>query len=300
MQRVICIGECMVELRRTAEDFLYVGYAGDVYNTAVYLKRESRLLDVQFAGVTGTDSFSKKMREAWQKNQIGDFLVAHKDDELPGLYLVETTDDGERLFHYWRSASAGKDWLRAVLDRKNSFRTTDIVYLSGISLAILTPEDRATALTFLQGLKGKVAMLVFDPNYRPKLWSSRDHAAQAIDAAISAADIVLPSKEDLDLLCSVQETEVHMKSLQDRGVCEAVITAKTGSCLVLANNATAWVRSEPATKVVDTAGAGVAFNAAYLASRISGGDPQRSALAGLKLSAKVVGKPGAIIPTSPE
>jgi hypothetical protein len=36
---VICIGECMVELRAAGADAFAGAYAGDAYNTAVYLKR---------------------------------------------------------------------------------------------------------------------------------------------------------------------------------------------------------------------------------------------------------------------
>jgi 2-dehydro-3-deoxygluconokinase len=39
LTRVICIGECMVELRATGADTFARAYAGDAYNTAVYLKR---------------------------------------------------------------------------------------------------------------------------------------------------------------------------------------------------------------------------------------------------------------------
>ena len=37
--RVICIGECMVELRAAGPGLYARGFAGDAYNTAVYLKR---------------------------------------------------------------------------------------------------------------------------------------------------------------------------------------------------------------------------------------------------------------------
>ncbi len=48
MTRVICIGECMVELRATGADAFARAYAGDAYNTAVYLKRSLPDAQVQF------------------------------------------------------------------------------------------------------------------------------------------------------------------------------------------------------------------------------------------------------------
>jgi sugar/nucleoside kinase (ribokinase family) len=61
----ICIGECMVELRPADDRRLTQGYAGDVYNTAVYLKRSAPKTDVQFVSVTGTDPLSVAMRADW-------------------------------------------------------------------------------------------------------------------------------------------------------------------------------------------------------------------------------------------
>ena len=39
--RVVCIGECMVELRQAGEALYARSFAGDAYNTAVYLKRSA-------------------------------------------------------------------------------------------------------------------------------------------------------------------------------------------------------------------------------------------------------------------
>ena len=64
--RAVCIGECMVELRPAGEGLFRQGFAGDVYNTAVYLKRSAPDLEVQFATVVGDDPLSAGMRAAWQ------------------------------------------------------------------------------------------------------------------------------------------------------------------------------------------------------------------------------------------
>ena len=54
MTRVICVGECMVELRATGADAFARAYAGDAYNTAVYLKRSLPDAQVQFLTATET------------------------------------------------------------------------------------------------------------------------------------------------------------------------------------------------------------------------------------------------------
>jgi len=60
--RVVCIGECMVELRAVGADSFARSYAGDAYNTAVYLKRSLPDAQVQFLSAIGDDAMSMAMR----------------------------------------------------------------------------------------------------------------------------------------------------------------------------------------------------------------------------------------------
>ena len=52
MTRVIAIGECMVELSAAGDGLLRRRFAGDAYNTAVYLKR-ARPLQTQVSFLDG-------------------------------------------------------------------------------------------------------------------------------------------------------------------------------------------------------------------------------------------------------
>ncbi len=111
MTRVICIGECMVELRAAGADAFARAYAGDAYNTAVYLKRSLPDAQVQFLTGTGDDAISRAMREAWHTEGIDDALAFIVNGGSPGLYLIENDAAGERRFHYWRSHSPARRWF---------------------------------------------------------------------------------------------------------------------------------------------------------------------------------------------
>ena len=287
-----CIGECMVELRSAGDGLLRQGFAGDSYNTAIYLKRSAPAVSVHYVTATGADPFSHAMRAAWREEGVEDDFAFVAADRRPGLYMIDLDPSGERRFHYWRGESAARRWLAEL--RKAGTKTLEsagLVYLSGISLAILTPDDRRDALALMGELRGKAGKVVFDPNYRPALWASREEAAAIAAEAVRHSDIFLPSSEDIQTLFGAapgQETAV----LEGLGCPETAMTADAGRCFLNGD----LVQGSLAPKVVDTSGAGDSFNGAYLAARLLGAAPVEAARAGLALAAKVVGFPGAVIP----
>jgi 2-dehydro-3-deoxygluconokinase len=299
MTRVVCIGECMVELRAVEEDSFARSYAGDAYNTAVYLKRSLPDAQVQFLSATGDDAMSGAMRRVWRAEGIDDALAFTVAGGSPGLYLIETDAFGERRFQYWRSNSAARGWLALLQKEGESILWgADVIYFSGISLAILDAEERHEAIEMLHRLRSHVGRIAFDPNVRLKLWQSPKIAAAIIGAAVAVCDILLPSTEDLRWLFDIEQPLQQMDLLRDRGVIEVALTLGPAGCAVGDAQERVQLLSPGVDRVVDTSGAGDAFNGVYLASRIQGNTPAQSAEAGLLVASRVVTHAGAIVPAS--
>jgi 2-dehydro-3-deoxygluconokinase len=92
------------------------------------------------------------MLDAWQQENVHTNLIQRMADRLPGLYYIETDDTGERTFYYWRNEAAAKFWLESEQAAAicEELATFDYLYLSGISLAILSPTSRDKLLTLLR------------------------------------------------------------------------------------------------------------------------------------------------------
>jgi 2-dehydro-3-deoxygluconokinase len=294
MTTAICIGECMVELRPVDDGHLKRGFAGDAFNTAVYLKRSAPDLDVAFLTATGDEALSNAMVETWRAEGLSDRLVFRIPGQRPALYLIETNEKGDRKFHYWRSETPAKEWLRLLLAAGGAsvLDSADLVYVSGISLAILSYADRQAAIELLGTVKTKIA---FDPNIRPALWKSMDEARHCFEAMVKIATIVLPSRQDYQLMYDMDDPDEQIDFTAGLTQGEIALTCDADGCRLRADGKTVALPTQ-AVKVVDTSGAGDSFNGAYLAARLRGEDAMTAAKAGLALAAKVVAQPGAIIP----
>lgn len=301
--RLAVLGECMIELQQKGAD-LKRSYGGDTLNTAVYFSRLTRNADIKTAYITalGNDSFSNEMIQDWDREGIHTNHILRIDNKSPGLYFIETDDTGERSFHYWRNDAAAK----YLLEQKESLPLLadlmdyDALYLSGISIAILTPESRAVLFQFLPEFKKQGGKIIFDNNYRPKLWDNKQTAINTYREILSYTDIALLTYDDDQDLYGDTDIEQCIERTQSLGVTEIVLKRGKDDCQVLTKEETGDERqSVPATvveNVVDTTAAGDSFSGGYLAKRFMGGTAQESALAGHRVAGTVIQHRGAVIP----
>lgn len=297
MTRFVSIGECMVELRQTGTDRFARSFAGDAYNTAVYFKRTDPGATVQFVTATGNDVASRDMRGRWKRHGIDAELTYVVRGSLPGLYLIELDKAGERQFLYWRSASAAKQWLRLLAQNGGAERLmgADLVYLSGISLAILSDSDRPGALALLAELRKAGVRLAFCPNVRPALWPEMVTARLAIEEAAKSCNILLASIEDGEMLYESRDPHRLLSHFRSGGADEIVLTRGAEGCVVAVGEEVAELPA-PISTVADTSGAGDGFNGAYLAKRLAGESPIEAAAVALAVAGRVVSHAGALVP----
>ncbi len=297
MINAICIGEALVELRPLGPSSLARGVAGDAYNTAVYLKRSlARDGEVSFLTVVGDDPLSDRLVADFRGQDIATGLVMTTPGALPGLYLIELDQHGDRSFHYWRGESAARRWMTELEESGNpeALVGADLIFVSGVSLAILTPEDRGKALALLASLKGRVGLIAFDPNVRPRLWTNQKAARETLTAACALADVVLASDVDGEWILDEADPRAQIALYRDLGCPEVAVTIGEDGVVVWAEGGFTTAPSA-AREVVDTSGAGDSFNGAYLAARLRGASPAIAAREGQALAARVVATPGALI-----
>lgn len=301
-KKIAVIGECMIELSQKGAE-VSRGFGGDTLNTSVYIARQvaPEALTVNYVTALGTDSFSQQMLDAWKAENVNTALIQQMENRLPGLYYIETDSTGERTFYYWRNEAAAKFWLEsdsaaAICEELATF---DYLYLSGISLAILSPTSREKLLSLLHECRANGGKVIFDNNYRPRLWSSREETQQVYQQMLQCTDIAFLTLDDEDALWGEKPVEEVIARTHDAGVTEVVIKRGADSCLVAVKDDA--LIDVPAVKlakenVVDTTAAGDSFSAGYLAVRLTGGSPVEAAKRGHLTASTVIQYRGAIIP----
>jgi 2-dehydro-3-deoxygluconokinase len=298
MPKLLCIGEVMAEIRFDREGRQTLNYAGDTYNTAVYCARAlGDAASVSFLSRIGFDTLSDGFILS-AEHQGMDLSQIERDPERNiGIYAISTDDQGERHFDYWRANSAARQ-LFADGSTHTELPDAEVIYFSGITLAIMAPDARDRLLTAARqkALSGQTS-IAFDSNYRPRLWESKASAQDAIGRAWEIADIALPSIDDeMNLFDDVNEQAV-VDRFRARDWRSGAI--KRGALGPVAPHLPAEQHPEFARKsrVVDTTAAGDSFNGGFLAALIKGADLSDCLEAGHNIASKVVGQSGAIIPS---
>lgn len=297
-KRIVIMGECMVELYQLVDSVYHQNFAGDVFNTAVYLKRTCETpVDVQFFTTVGTDLISDKLVRAVEQEKISTGLIFRTKTARPGLYMINTDAFGERSFVYWRDSSAAKQVVQSFLKQGDyeQLSGADMFYFSGITLAILSPDDRQQLFSLIEKLKQDGSRIVFDPNYRPALWGNTETAKAAFIQAYQLADIALPGLDDHKVLFEAQSTDQVVEQLKALGVAEIVVKdGKNGINGYYANQPFTAL-AHPVKTVVDTTAAGDSFNGGYLSARLNGIEPKHAVKFAARLAGFVVEHTGAIV-----
>ncbi|KXI29079.1 sugar kinase [Paraglaciecola hydrolytica] len=293
MAQHIIVGECMVEMSSRGQQTYYQTFAGDTYNTAVYFKRCNSVESIQYLTAIGSDEISEQLLVQMQAEDLATELTLRSSNKTLGLYTINTDEAGERSFAYWRSDSAAKQML-SLLD-PTVLGTPKSFFFSGISLGILSDDDKQKLLELANKLKQQGCKIIFDPNYRPKLWVSAERARIWTDKAYALADIAFPGCDDHLTLYghnNLNEVQQHVVAL---GVQEIVIKNGEHGIQIFSQGQHCIVPAHRVSKVVDTTAAGDAFNGGYLAARFAGQNEQSAAGFGAKIAAYVIGHRGAIV-----
>ena len=260
---IVAVGEPLYELNQQPDGRFLPGFGGDTLNAAVAASR----LGARSAYVTrlGVDIFGDALLELMLRERI-DVSAVERDANAPtGLYFVTHGPEGH-IFTYRRKDSAASLMTAEVIDRQ-LIGNTRILHASGISQAISkTASDAVDAA--MREARAAGAIISYDTNYRPRLWSAAD-AWPVIAAAVANAGIVKTSAEDCAALIGLSEPQAIADHLLGLGAGAVLVTLGRDGVFLAEPGATQHIPGF-AVEAVDATGAGDAFTGAMLAELAAG------------------------------
>jgi len=290
---VVALGECMLEVGVLGPSKAALGYAGDTFNTAVYMRRLGH--SVAYATAVGSgDPFSEGILGLMRDEGMDASLVRQMEGRLPGVYAIDRDAAGERRFFYWRKDSPARDYM-AVADHdalSRAMAAAKLVYVSGVTLAVFGEAGRTALGELLTQARAAGAAVALDPNYRPQLWRDGAEARSALEAVVPLCRYISTGAADVEMLYG----DVGQARVWAEQGAEVVLRAHDHAATIYAGGETTRLAPDPPVRALDTTGAGDAFNAGYLHRRLSGREPRDAVRGGRRRANLVVQHIGAIIP----
>lgn len=265
MPKALCIGELLIDFVSTTPDVTLADAQGFVKapggapaNVAVGLAKLG--IEAGFIGKVGADPFGDFLTETLQQTNVDtEYLIAGEDSRTT-LAFVATRSDGKKDITFYRHPGADIQLSPDEIDIEY-IKSADLFHYGSVSLSH-SPTREAT-LTAIQAAKSKDTFISYDPNLRLMLWDNADDAKYWIWEVMPYADVVKISEEEWEFVTGDVELSPGVERILKLGVKLLVVTLGERGCYYNNGNAGGFIDGF-AVEVVDTLGAGDAFNAAML------------------------------------
>jgi 2-dehydro-3-deoxygluconokinase len=295
---LIALGETMLALApppgRSLRDaaHLLIDHAGAESNTCVGLARLG--FRVAWVSRLGADAAGDRILDALRAEGPGtiDTRWVRRDTSRPTGLMVKAPGTGVR---YYRTGSAASEMSPEDLEDV-PVAEARAVLVTGVT-ALIGPRPHAAGLTLFtaRGAPPPLAtaappslatapLRIFDPNLRAGLWGS-DRRAELVRPFIDNCDLLLAGAQELAEILGTGDADALARRAAGRGPREIVVRdANTIGAL----SEGVW-RELDITRdaAVDPIGAGDAFNAGYIATRLRGGTIDDALRAGARCGAAV-------------
>jgi 2-dehydro-3-deoxygluconokinase len=284
---VIALGETMISLAAPIGTSLAhapafeVDVAGAESNACIGLARSG--LSTAWVSRVGNDPFGDRILQTLAAEGV-DTRWAVRDDQNPTGLMVK--DQGRERPHYYRSRSAARLLAPEALDRV-PVEAARCVLVTGVT-ALISESAGDAALELLRRGGGVRA---FDPNLRPGVWGSA-RAAELCLPLLEACSILIGGVGEIRELVGGDTLEETAQLALERGPGEVVLKQAAVGASALSREG-GWVHANAAAiTAVDPIGAGDAFNAGYLASRLGGRDIREALARGVECGSAVAASAG--------
>ena len=258
-----------------------LGAGGAEFNFAVAIARLG--FKVEWIGLLGDDLVGDLIRSVARDEGVSLDHACTVSGGQTGLYVRELHRSGDRRLAYYRGESVARKFEPTLwpLDWKT---VPGWLHVTGITAA-LGDGPRALLFRAIDWANSVGVPVSFDPNYRSALWAP-DEARPHLRRLSERADHLLMSEDDAELLTGTAEPEDVLEAFTMPKLRAVVLKRGEKGILARVGGNIRCLSASPTQKVVDTVGAGDAFDAGYVAVLVTGGTSEDALRMGLHLGAR--------------
>jgi 2-dehydro-3-deoxygluconokinase len=293
-QRIAALGEPLLELQPANDGGVRLAFGGDVANSMICVSRilGAGMKSISLVTALGDSSYSAWLRQRLRREHIN--VIEPSIEGEPGIYGLPLEPDGHPGFSYWRAQSAARAFLQgADFDCfEELIGDAQLLLVTGITLALCSSASFEHLSRWVDRHRDGCCV-VFDCNFRRRLWDSEAQARERIGAFERLAAVIATGGEDEKTLWGAANTPQIIERVS-RMSAEYLIRGGAEGCWVGAGEEYRHVPTEPVTIVGDTAGAGDSHLAGYVAARISGYGRAEAAAYANKAAAVIVSQRGSV------
>ncbi|MDP2637633.1 MAG: carbohydrate kinase [Candidatus Levybacteria bacterium] len=261
MKQIVCFGELLIDMissnvgdLKDSEGFLKK-FGGAPANTAVGLAKLG--LSAKFIGKVGNDPFGLFLKEILDDNNVDTKNLILSKKEKTSLAFVSLTETGERSFSFYKGAHD------AISETEVSLLKSVYLFHFGSLTQISDGPKKATEKLIKQARKNKI-IISYDPNIREALWVNLNKAKKIILETSKKVQIFKLNEEEAIFLSGEKNIPQAAEKLFTKNLDALFITLGKNGCYYKTKKYKGQVSMPIKINVVDTTGAGDAFNAGYI------------------------------------
>jgi fructokinase len=165
-----------------------------------------------FIGKVGQDIFGIKLKTILEEAGIHTSNLIIDQDMRTTLAFVQTLDNGDRDFSFYRNPGADMMLTEEEL-QEELIKSAKIFHYGTISMT--HEKVRSATRKAIRLARESGAILSFDPNLRPPLWSSLEDAREQVAYGLSQCDILKISDNEIQWFTKEEDYDTAVAMLRE-------------------------------------------------------------------------------------
>ena len=257
MPRIVVCGEALIDIVPAGDGTLVALPGGGPFNTARALGRLG--VPAAYLGRLSDDGFGEILARTLREDGT-DLSLVSRGPELTTLAVAELDRAGVAAYRFYVEGTSAPHLTPAMLPAALP-AAVSALHIGTLGLVL---EPMATTIEGLTMRESGKRLVMLDLNVRAALVSDAGVYHRRLESLMAASTVVKASDADLAWLFPDLDPEAAAERILDCGAGMAVVTLGARGAFGARRGLRVSVRA-PAVDVIDTIGAGDAFNAAFLA-----------------------------------